>query len=154
MIRYCLKKWDKNKGRLEAALREVTDFRDCTYNDLVDMIVKYILNDVNCTEWDGDSITAIDNGDYQGTLLFLIPRYAYQPSEYEYLVTFVNYGSCSGCDTLLNIQPRHDSKLNDGEVKDFMHLCRDIVANMIKPYNYGWREEPEFEPVEETKDND
>ena len=92
----------------------------------------------------------MDNGDYQGTLLFLIPCDTYQPSEYEYLLTYVGYGSCSGCDALMSIQSDGDygEKLTNGQVRDIMCLCLNIIANMIKPYNSGWRNEEQFNTVE------
>jgi hypothetical protein len=143
MIKYCLKKWDENKDDLELALQRYSNINCCDYLDLVKLVVKNILGD----EWDAEKITEIDDGDYQGTLLFLIPMKTYQPSEYEYLATFVSYGSCSGCDTLLAIQDYLDKPATEKQIKCFMALCKDLVANMRKPFNNGWRSEPEFEEV-------
>ena len=72
-----------------------------------------------------------------------------QPSESEYLMTYVGYGSCSGCDTLQAIQDWSidDRLLEPEQVEDFMKLCKDLVTNMILPYNIGWRASSEFEPV-------
>ena len=168
MIRYCRGKWYKNMDLLEAKLRDDENLSNCDYKYLVKMIVDVILNDNKDASdyfgeyrWDSDKITEIDNGNYQGTLLYLIPRDTYQPSEYEYLMTYVGYGSCSGCDTLQHIQMFCDyddeacctvAKPTERALKDFMALCKDIVANMVKPYNCGWRNEADFEPVvlEET----
>ncbi|HBE8999145.1 TPA: hypothetical protein KOR19_001182 [Clostridioides difficile] len=117
----------------------------CSYEDLVKLSVKHILNDnINeDDEWDVDNISEIDNGDYQGTLLYLIPKKTYQPNEYEYLMTYVGYGSCSDCDTLINIQ---DSDSEDS-IEDYMCLCKDIICNIIKPYNFGWREDDKYNVV-------
>ena len=46
---------------------------------------------------DPDRITVVDHGDYQGTLLFIIGATGYQPSKY--WSVYVDYGSCSGCDS-------------------------------------------------------
>ena len=46
---------------------------------------------------DYERITVIDNGDYQGTLVFVVASKSYQPNDY--WVSTVDYGSCSGCDT-------------------------------------------------------
>ena len=89
-----------------------------------------------------------DNGDYQGTLLYIIPFDKYQPEEYEYLMTFINYGSCSACDTLLSIQDYGEEKLTDDQVKDFMKLCKDILMNTIKPYNSGWQHTDKYDEAE------
>lgn len=151
MIKYCLDKWNANHKRLEAVLAADTALNKCDYKYLVKLVVKHILNgpadSVIDDEWDAENITEVDNGDYQGTLLFLIPRNTYQPSEYEYLMTYTWYGSCSGCDTLQSIQNYGEEPINDRQLKMFMALCKDLVTNMIKPYNCGWRNEEEFETV-------
>ena len=151
MIKYCLDKWNENQKRLEAVLAADTSLNKCDYKYLVRLVVKHILNgdaDSNfCYGWDAEHITEVDNGDYQGTLLFLIPRDTDQPSEYEYLMTYVGYGSCCGCDTLQSIQDWGENTVNDRQLKDFMALCKDLVTNMVKPYNCGWRNEEEFEAV-------
>lgn len=151
MIKYCLDKWNKNHKRLEEALSKDNTLNSCDYAYLVKMVVEYILNcegDDYYGEWDASKITVVDNGDYRGTQLFLIPNDTYQPSEYEYLMTYVGYGSCSVCDTLLHIQGWDDDEpITQQQLKDFMALCKDLVTNMIKPYNCGWREEDEFKEV-------
>ena len=157
MTLYCYEKWNKNKKKLEQQLREGMHWNECDYLDLVKLVVEQILNDgaedgeFYPYDWDQSRITQIDNGHYQGTLLFLIPTDAYQPMECDYLMTYVGYGSCSGCDTLQAIQEYRWSKptpLSERQVKDFMALCKDIVSNMIKPYNNGWRYDKDFEPCE------
>jgi hypothetical protein len=150
MLKYCLEKWDANKGILEERLKNDKTLNDCDYKYLVELVVECILNpsDDKIFEWDAKNITAVDNGDYQGTLMFLIPLDTYQPEEYEYLMTYVGYGSCCGCDTLLSIQEYDDECPSESQIKDFMALCKDLVTNMIKPYNGGWRFEEVFEPAE------
>lgn len=155
MIKYCLDKWNHNKNLLRKALQEDATLNDCDYTYLVKLVVKYILNEGEkipyCYDyWDEENITTIDNGNYQGTLLWLIPKETYQPCESEYLMTYCSYGSCSGCDTLLAIQNWREGLLTEEQIKDFMTLCKDLVCNMIKPYNCGWRNEDEFKPVEEV----
>lgn len=153
MLKYCLEKWNKYKDVLETALRTDDTLYNCDYEYLVGLVTKHILNNGdNDYRWSEDNITVIDDGDYQGTLLFLIPKKTYQPSEYEYLMTYIGYGSCSVCDHLQSIQPWEKRTLNDNEVKNYMFLCKDLITNMVKPYNCGWREEERFTVVtmEET----
>jgi hypothetical protein len=154
MLKYCYEKWNKNRSKLEEALRK-TDLSRVEYRDLLVLTVENILNDNDypCYKWSTDEITEINDGSYQGTLLYLIPEDTYQPSEYEYLMTYVNYGSCSYCDTLQSIQPDCDDEPNDEDIKNFMSLCKDFVTNMIKPYNAGWRQNDIFEhmTMEETE---
>ena len=149
MVKHCVKKWNDNKDNLEKKLRKVSGWNSCDYKDLVALIVEQILNNgEEDGKWNTGAITEIDNGDYQGTILFLIPRNTYQPFEGDYLMTYVGYGSCSGCDTLLSIQDFSDELLTDRQVRDFMMLCKDIVVNMILPYNTGWRHSDEFDPCD------
>ena len=158
MIKYCIEKWDKNKDLLRSALdnnkllNRVLNRNDddpleyLEYKDLVKLTVMFILNDEN--EWSVNKIKEIDDGDYQGILLYLIPEDTYQPDSSEYLMTFVEYGSCSGCDTLLGIQCFLDVRSRDKSIDDLMNLCKDLICNMIKPYNTGWRHDEKFDTIE------
>lgn len=149
MLKYCLRKWDENKKKLEEELLKDPLLNNCEYKHIVEKVVEIILNTNEECLWDSEGITEIDDGDYQGTLLFLIPRKTYQPLEYEYLMTYVGYGSCSGCDTLQAIQEDYgENPISEDQLKDYMALCKDIITNMIKPYNCGWRNEEEFTEVE------
>lgn len=156
MIKYALEKWEENKEVLrntiqqtEKNMRSVWD-----YEEIVKLTCHCIFNEKVI---DGDpkinidGITMIDNGDYQGTLLFMLPFDTDQPAEYEYLMTYVGYGSCSGCDTLQRIQ-LDEIYYNDETEKDlvdsYLSICKDIVSNTIRPYNQGWRNNGMFEPVE------
>jgi hypothetical protein len=148
MLKYCYEKWNKNQGLLEEALRNVK-LNEQSYESLLALTVEHVLNpgDSNEYYWDTNKITVVDDGDYQGTILFLIPRDSYQPSEYEYLMTYIGYGSCCCCDYLQSIQPWSDEPVTDEVIKKFMGLCKDFITNMIKPYNSGWREDDNFKPV-------
>lgn len=151
MIKYCLKKWDANKDKLEQFYRTTTGWNECDYLDIVEAVVAHVLNDGEYKrgKWDVANITEIDNGNYQGTLLYLIPQNTSQPTEYEYLMTYVGYGSCAICDTLIAIQRYGKGQhLTDNQIKSFMALSKDIITNMKKPYNCGWRNEEEFDEVE------
>lgn len=152
MLKFCRDKWYENKDKLETAIKNDVNLNSCEYSYLVEMIVKYILNPSIEAEWekfDADAITVIDNGDYQGTILFMIPRKTYQPSEYDYLLTYVNYGSCSVCDTLLSIQDWKTGLPTESQIKDYMTLCKDLVCNIVKPYNCGWSKDERFVEVAE-----
>lgn len=150
MIKYCLEHWDKNKDTLQKYLQtKDEDFiRGLNYKAICRLTFCYILDGdefVDDIKFDLDNITEIDNGDYQGTLLYLIPFDRYQPSEYEYFMTYTGYGSCSGCDALYYLQSL-DNK--EDMIKELMLICKDMIANCIVPYNYGWRYEDKFDKVE------
>lgn len=146
MLKIMVEKWDKNKARLEEKLKNMQMTYE--YKDLVKITFEQIYNyeERNWEMLNTKDITEIDNGDYQGTLLYLIPFKTYQPTETEYLMTYVGYGSCSGCDTLLGITGYDTEKLpNKKQLKELMMLCKDIIQNTIKPYNYGWRNDGKFD---------
>lgn len=159
MIKYCVQKWNKNKDKLEAAIRKDVELNGCNYSYLVELIVKYILNDEEngyIDTWNHKRITVIDDGDYQGTEIFLIPSGSYQPGPDNYLMTYVYYGSCSGCDTLMSIQDYYeDDKVpTESQVKDYMTLCLHLIQNMIKPYKGIWSDEDEeYEEFREKEEN-
>lgn len=153
MLKIILEKWDKNKSQLKNIFETQKGFNGCNYKDVVKIVFETIYNngeEFSSDKLDIDNLTEIDNGDYQGTLLYIIPFETYQPSECEYLMTYVGYGSCSGCDTLQAIQiyGDYDEKLTERQVNDFMQLAKDILQNTIKPYNYGWRADERFEQIE------
>jgi hypothetical protein len=145
MIRYCYDAWKCNGEKLEDNLRTSHHLDGIEYIDLVKTVTQIILGE----DWDARRITEIDNGNYQGTLLFLIPRDTYQPSPYEYLITYVDYGSCSGCDTLQAIQAgaKPNTSPTARQLQDLMTLCKDIVMNMVKPFNSGWMHDDYFDEV-------
>lgn len=147
--------WAKNEDTLKKAIAEIEDVDALCYKDLVKLAFDKIFNTGKERSYselilNTNHITEIDDGDYQGTLVYLIPFDTYQPSEGDYLMTYVGYGSCSGCDTLQDIQScYHDREMQN---KDLLELCKDIITNTIKPYNYGWRYHEEFDVVEEKVD--
>lgn len=150
MLKFCRDAWYENKDRLEAVIMKDTKLNSCQYGYLVELIVKHILNpsiETNWEKFDADAIIVIDNGDYQGTILFMIPRKKYQPSANDYLLTYSYYGSCSCCDTLLSIQDWRSGVPTENQVKDYMSLCKDLVCNIVKPYNYGWQEDKRFATI-------
>lgn len=96
------------------------------YEDIVKAVVN-ILNDVDEYESpDPERIHEIDDGDYQGTLLYLIAANSYQPSKYWFVK--VNYGSCSGCDTLQDIQS--SGNFGEPQIEDYMTLALHIVQGL------------------------
>ena len=149
MLKICKDKWDKNQSKLLQNLMERTDLNKCYYKTLVELTFESIMNEENdMNTYDISKITEIDDGDYQGTLIYLIPFAVYQPAEGEYLMTFINYGSCSACDTLQGIQKWSNDKLTECQLTDFMALCKDIITNTVKPYNSAWRNNEDYNQVE------
>ena len=135
MIKLFCKAWEKNNNRLRNYIssHEQTTYYD--YTSLVkilfdECINPYIEEIMTCKyrTFDTNRITVIDNGDYQGTLLFVIPEDTYQPCVSEYIFTSVYYGSCSYCDTLEGIQDINGNGLpEEGQVNDYMTLLLNIL---------------------------
>lgn len=98
------------------------------YEDLVKTVVSVITNEEN--DLDPERIHKIDDGDYQGTLVFIIGAKGYQPNDYWYVQVF--YGSCSGCDTLQSIRDWEDISPTDTQVRDYMSLALNIVQEIRK----------------------
>ena len=148
MLKILIEKWDKNKEKLREFLQQgETGIED--YAGLVAATFEIIYNtDEIGIPLDVKKITTIDDGDYQGTQLFLIPFNKYQPEEYDYLMTYVGYGSCSGCDTFEAIGYYGNGKPDESQVNYLMILCKDILQNTIKPYNTGWREDEKWKHSE------
>ena len=77
---------------------------------------------------DPERIHEIDDGSYQGTLVYVIGGTGYQPSRYWYVK--VSYGSCSGCDTLQAISDYSSQPPNDTQVSEYMTLALHIVQGL------------------------
>lgn len=84
----------------------IYDYFNIRYSDIVAMLIKNVFSKISIDgygEQYGDiTFTEIDDGYYQGTILFMIPESTYQPANY--ILTKINYGSCSACDTLLRLE--------------------------------------------------
>lgn len=130
MIKEFVELWEKNKSNLRESLAE-KKCEDISYELLVEMIVTEILNDgrtkLEYEDYDAKKMTVIDDGDYQGTQIFIIPRNVYQPSVDEYVYTHTYYGSCSGCDTLLGIVGYSDKRPDEEQLNDLMTLCLHLL---------------------------
>lgn len=128
MIKEVIESWNKNKDKLEKHLKETDQEKYSTYEEIVKLVVKYILQD-----YEYGYIKSVSFGDYQGIDLYFIPRYTYPDIE-EIIFTHNYYGSCSGCDTLQMIQTESsnygEGKPTKTQLKDYMTLCLHLVENM------------------------
>jgi len=132
MIEKFVARWEENKGALEQKFRDKVPG---SYLDVVRGVIETINAGDDYGEPNSKVIHVIDDGDYQGTILFIIPESGYQPSTY--WVVSVHYGSCSVCDTLQSITDCYDytgnyddRKLTDQAIKDLMTLALHIVQRI------------------------
>jgi hypothetical protein len=145
MIKEFVEKWDKNKDKLEDFIKTHKQDDYYSYEDLVKLLFNIIINANEEREFDvfdTDNIITIDDGNYQGTQIFILHKNSYQPIVKEYVYTSVYYGSCSGCDTLQFIQSQNYGYdiPTENQVKDYMTLC----LHLLQKCHY----------MQETSDND
>jgi hypothetical protein len=101
-----------------------------SYDDLVKRVITTVTSDGLGVDYDPDPkrIHVIDDGDYQGTRLFIIAAKGYQPSTYWSI--FVSYGSCSGCDTFEAIHDYSDKPPTEQQIQDYWTLMLHMVQEM------------------------
>lgn len=124
MIQKFVDLWDKNKEQLRDVFKER---HPLDYAELLKEVIT-ILQNHNYNDLDPERIHPIDDGDYQGTLLFIIGVKGYQPSDYYFVK--ISYGSCFGCDTLERIRDYSSDTPTESQVNDYMTLALHIVQNI------------------------
>ena len=126
MIPELVAEWESKKNDL----RSVWESRHPSdYKDLVKETIRAISGaTVGYRKLDPERITEIDEGDYQGTLVYVIGETGYQPSTY--WAVLVSYGSCSGCDTLQLIRGYGDDTPSEDQVDQYMTLCLHVVQKI------------------------
>lgn len=136
MIKIIAENWNTGKKYLKNALLKMNP-ANLTYKTLVEEVVENIINrGSNCEcNYNVNNISCIDDGDYQGYLLFVIPRDTYQPNNEEYLMTYVGYGSCNVCDALLSAVGYSDEGWTETKINDVMNICLSICQHMICPWH-------------------
>lgn len=146
MVKQFVYAWDNNKDKLEEFIKTHKQEEYDSYEALVKLLFDIVINP-GCKDFqypwsqgfDTDDILEIDNGDYQGTLIYILHIKTYLPSVIEYVWTSVEYGSCSVCDTLQHIESignYSDELPDERQVKDYMELCLDLLqsCHMLKEY--------------------
>ena len=104
------------------------DTPPANYAEIVRRVIDVITTEEEYDSPDPDRIHEIDDGDYQGTLVFVIGARGYQPSKYWFVK--VSYGSCSGCDTLQAISDNYDTPPTPRERDEYNLLALHIVQNL------------------------
>ena len=99
-----------------------------SYKELVELVIRYSDIDEYRETPDPTRIHEINDGDYQGTLVFVIGSTGYHPDTYWYVM--VGYGSCSGCDTLEAINSYSEEPATPQQVQDYYTLCLHIAQGL------------------------
>ncbi len=129
MIKEFIEKWEKNKEELENYFRNTKQEEYNEYEKIIKKIIEIILNGNSKRVW-SEEVSVIDDGDYQGTQIFIIHKETYQPNVNEYIYTSNYYGSCSGCDTLLRISGYEYGLPNEEQVKEYMLLALHLIQKI------------------------
>ena len=130
MLDYVVKQWDENKHLLEDYFKTTEQGEYNSYKNILSKIYELVVTEKGYSKMKHDAITTIDDGHYQGTLIFITPTDRYQPFISDYIITHVSYGSCSGCDTLEAIHNYSSGLPNEEQVRDYMMLALHLIQNM------------------------
>ena len=127
MIKRFVTRFDAARESLLAGLRNKSPDH---YSDLFHRLIVAISTGENDSP-DPERITEIDHGDYQGTFLYVVGACGYQPSTY--WATFVDYGSCSGCDTFQSIGdmgPFDSDEITEQQAKEYLTLMLHMLQSL------------------------
>lgn len=131
MEKQIIEQWDKFKGNLESYFTNTPMSNYDSYNKIVKQI---IINVLNAGDDNGLNLspefTTIDDGDYQGTKVYILHINTYQPCISDYFVTHNYYGSCSGCDALQSIMLYEEGLPNETQVKKLMSLSLHLIQRI------------------------
>ena len=132
MIQEIIKRWDKNKYKLEEYFSTTKQEKYCSYEAIIQQIFELVINsdEDSYERFNINKMTVIDDGYYQGTQIFIIPKDTYQPNIDDYLITHTYYGSCSGCDVLEGIRNYSSGLPTEQQVKEYMILALHLVQKM------------------------
>ena len=133
MIEKFTKRWFERKDSVQEKFEAKLP---SSYSDIVLAVVEMLNDEDEYGSPDPSRIHEINDGDYQGTLLYVIGAAIYQPSTYWYVK--VGYGSCSVCDTLQAIldgewglETEEEKKAwKDEAVSKLMTLALHIVQGL------------------------
>lgn len=126
MVKEFVERYMARKDELRATLAQK---HPNDYHDLICAVVSILRSDDDFDTPDATRVHQINDGDYQGTLVFVIGAEGYQPSEYWYVK--VGYGSCSGCDTLEAIRcGYYDEAPTAEQIDQYMTLALHIVQGL------------------------
>jgi hypothetical protein len=126
--RFC----DRFIEKKEELAKMIREDEPSSYKNLFEMVCKVLYDDDDpYMSPNYQKVHRIDDGHYQGTLLFVVPADDYQPSTY--WATKVGYGSCSACDTFQGIQDQRgwdDEEVTDQQVEDYLRIALHLVQEM------------------------
>lgn len=127
MIQQVIKQFDQNRDKLKLRLSNENNIS--SYRDLVNILLS-VISDEDNLDFDYEELTSIDHGHYQGTEIFIFPVKEYQPRDYYYFC--VDYGSCSGCDTLQHVLYDYCDNETQKKIDGLFTLCLHMAQSIRK----------------------
>jgi hypothetical protein len=126
MIIEFINQWEENKNLLKKSFE---DNEPEDYEDIYKRLFRIVVTKTNTfyEDWNWDRYRCIDDGDYQGNMIFILCSDIYQPSIDDYIFTNVSYGSCSGCDTFQGIKYDYDETEKEEKIKQYMLLALHMI---------------------------
>ena len=122
MIKEFIERFEKNKPKIDAAFRSE---HPGDYSEIVRLVVESF-------EIDEFNVCEIPNGRQSGESLFVISSQATYPDAHWFVM--VKYGSCTVCDTLMNIRwsgsDGGNSKPTGDQVSGYMKLALHIAQGI------------------------
>jgi hypothetical protein len=129
MIKEFVSLWFEHKDELQKIISETE--LDINYKSIVVLVIENIINKGEL-KLKVDNLTEIDHGNHSGTLIYIVPRDTYQPDLDDYYFTENHYGSCSGCDIIMDIQRNYKKKPKENLVSIVMVLCLHVIQRFKK----------------------
>lgn len=103
------------------------------YIDLLKVLIQIVINpDEEERPLKIEQIIEIDKGCYGGEKVWLIPQEE-EPDVRDFIVTYMAYGTCSGCDLLEGIISNSDMVTdfaNEKQINDYMLLALHLLQRM------------------------
>lgn len=126
MLKYCVEQWEKNKNILRMVFEKVDIYSD--YEEFARIIIENIF-----PEWKSYEVAITKQGDYTGDVIFFISADT-EGSKNDIFLSYLRYGSCSVCDTLMRAADSEE------RVEDQMRVALHFIQNMIHPFlgPYEW----------------
>lgn len=133
MIKEFVAKFDAARPALLAQFKAA---HPAGYTAIVRAVVR-VLHDGYGTP-NPERIHRIDDGDYRGTLLFVIVADGSRPSIY--WAVKIGYGSCSGCDTFAAIRGtglNYNNAPTDEQAAQYLTLALHVVQGLREVCAFG-----------------
>ena len=127
MLKYCVDQQEKNKENLRSA------FENCDIYSDYDAFARLVIENI-FPKWKNYKLDIQYYAEYQGEVVFFIHSDTW--SKEELFLSYLSYGSCSGCDAL-----KAATEISETRVNDMMAIALNFIQNMTHPYSNGYIDE-------------